>query len=228
MKNILYITLISFLLFSCGNNEPIAPKNTAPTTPTLVSPTNNKLCINNSVSFEWDFSIDAEKNPIIYQLQVSTDNQFSQNVNTIETTSNFQNIDLEKGKAYYWRVKATDNKNASSNYSSINNFYTEALALSNHLPFLPQIINPDNNSTIFSSDVTLRWSASDVDAADVLSYDLYLGTDNPPTLKVGNAISADYLYISSLQYSRIYYWRIIAKDNKGAETIGQVWNFKTN
>jgi hypothetical protein len=231
MRKILYITLISSLFFSCGGSkdEPIAePQNTAPTIPLLLAPSNSKLCINNSVTFEWAASTDAEKNPIVYQLQIASDNVFNQIVKTVEGTTISQTVDLEKGKAYYWRVKATDSKNASSNYSNIYSLYTEGLAQSNHVPFLPQLVRPALNSTISSATATLEWTASDPDVSDILSFDVYCGTDNPPTVKVGNSITTKSLNVTSLIPAKNYYWKVVVKDNKGGETIGQIWNFKTN
>ncbi len=231
MRKIVYITLLSSLFFSCGGggNEPISePQNTAPTIPSLVAPTNSKLCINNSVTFEWAASTDAEKNPIVYQIQIASDNLFGQIVKTLEGTSTIQTVDLEKGKAYYWRVKATDSKNAASKYSSTYSFYTEGVALSNHVPFSPQLVRPVLNSTLTATSATLEWTSSDVDATDVLSYDVYLGVDNPPASKVGSAISTTSFSVTSLLPTKNYYWKVVVKDNKGGETSGQVWNFKTN
>jgi hypothetical protein len=231
MKKILYITLISSLFFSCGGggNEPVGePQNTAPSIPSLVNPTNSKLCINNSVTFEWAASTDAEKNPIVYQLQIASDNLFAQIVKTIEGTTTIQTVDLEKGKAYYWRVKATDSKNAASNYSTTYSFYTEGIALSNHVPFLPQLVRPLLNSTIVGTTATLEWTASDADVTDILSYDVYCGVDNPPTSKVGSAITTTSFNVTSLLPTKNYYWKVVVKDNKGGETIGQIWEFKTN
>lgn len=231
MKKIIYITFISSLFFSCGGggNEPIGePQNTAPTIPSLVAPTNSKLCINNSVTFEWAASTDAEKNPIVYQIQIAADNLFTQIVKTLDGTALSQTVDLEKGKAYYWRVKATDSKNASSNYSSTYSFYTEGVALSNHVPFSPQLVRPGLNSIITSTTATLEWTASDADATDVLSYDIYFGIDNPPTSKLGSGISTTSFNVTSLLPTKNYFWKVVVKDNKGGETSGQVWNFKTN
>jgi hypothetical protein len=231
MRKIVYITLLSSLFFSCGGggNEPIAePQNTAPTIPLLVAPTNSKLCINNSVTFEWLASTDTEMNPIVYQIQIASDNLFTQNVKTLEGIGISQTVDLEKGKAYYWRVKATDSKNTSSNYSSTYSFYTEGVALSNHVPFSPQLLRPVLNSTITTTTASLEWTASDADATDVLSYDVYCGIDNPPIQKVGSAISTNSFNVTSLLPTRNYYWKVVVKDNKGGETIGQIWSFKTN
>lgn len=231
MKKNIYFIVIAGLLFSCGGGDSSSTEensNTAPTVPTLLAPTNNKLCINNAVSFEWNASTDAENNPITYQIQIATDNQFTQIVKTAEGTSNNQSLTLNKGLAYYWRVKATDSKNASSNYSGTYSFYTEADAVANHTPFLPQIVQPELNSFVNTTTATLKWTASDVDASDVLVYDVYFGTTSTPTAKVATNISTTSWTSTTLQAATNYYWKVVVKDNKGGETIGQVWSFKTN
>ena len=32
----------------------------------------------------------------------------------------------------------------------------------------------------------------------------------------------------AVEPTKQYFWRVVVKDNKGGETIGQVWKFKTN
>ena len=234
MRKIIYLASIALLFISCGGGGSDGPTptpeptNTAPTVPTLVVPATSSLCINNIVAFEWSASTDTENNPIVYQLQIATDNQFGQIVSTSEISSRTHSVTLDKGKAYYWRVKATDSKNASSAYSGTFSFYTEGNAVANHLPFLPEIIQPETNTTITGTTVVLKWFASDADAADVLTYDVYLGTTNPPTVKVAENRATSIFEAVSLQAATQYYWRIVVKDNKGGETRGQVWNFRTN
>ena len=233
MRNkIFLLSIVSILFVYCGGGEteptaPPEPVNTAPSIPVLNSPTNNKLCISNIVVFEWSASTDSEKNPITYQLQVATDNQFAQIVNTSEVSGTTQSVTLDKGKAYYWRVKATDSKNASSSYSTVYSFYTEGVALSNHLPFIPELISPVNNTVLNTTTATLKWSGSDVDTNDVLNYDVFFGTEsNPVTKVVDNKTTTS--FDVTIQPSKVYYWRVVFKDNKGGETTGQIWSFRTN
>lgn len=232
MKKHIYLLVIGFIVISCsgGGDSPSpspTPTNTAPTIPTLVAPSNNKLCIDNSVSFQWDASTDSNNDAIIYQIQVATDIQFAQIVRTLEGTSNSQTIALDKGIAYYWRVKATDSKSLSSNYSSTFNFYTEGVATVNHLPFSPELVQPALNSLINPATATLKWNSSDVDVNDILVYDVYFGTDNPPATKMGTNITTNTLDVITVA-SKKYYWKVIVKDNKGGEAIGQIWSFSTN
>ncbi len=231
MKKYIFITIISLLLFSCGGSEDSptvpAPVNTAPTTPTLVGPTNNKLCVSNLVVFQWNNSTYTSKDPIIFQLQVAKDQQFSQIVETSESSSNTKEITLQKNTAYYWRVKATDDKNLSSEYSDVNKFYTSGDAVTNYIPFAPELVLPVFNSTLGSTTATLEWKASDVDVNDKLVFDVYFGTENPPTLKAGENLEAKTLTVPIVA-TKEYYWKVVVNDNKGGETIGQTWQFKTN
>ncbi|MDP3944899.1 MAG: SusE domain-containing protein [Lutibacter sp.] len=176
MRNLLYITILSFGLTSCGgggDDTPPTPVNTAPTVPTLASPTNNLLCIDNVVNFTWNASTDVEGGTITYEIQVAKNNLFSPVSHTQTSTTNSKSITLEKGIAYYWRVKATDNKSASSNYSATFSLYTEGVGVTNYLPFSPVLVSPALNSVQTAATVNLQWTASDVDTSDIL-YSMYI------------------------------------------------------
>ncbi len=222
---------MSFLLFSCGGGDSPAPtpvvKNTAPTAPVLVVPANSKLCVDNTVVFQWNVSADAENDVITYQIQVARDSQFLQIVKTIDGSAISQNILLDKGLSYYWRVKATDSKSLSSDFSATYSFYTSGVAVTNYLPFSPVLLQPALNAALSSTTATLKWSASDVDVNDKLVYDVYFGTTNPPTAIISANIATSSLDVPVVA-STGYFWKIVVKDGKGGETIGQIWKFKTN
>jgi hypothetical protein len=225
MKKFIYYTIIGFLFISCSNGGDDT-NNTTPIAPTLVAPANNKLCLDNSVDFEWDITAVANKTTS-YQIQIAKDNQFTQIVKNINAVSDFQTIQLEKNMAYYWRIKATDSQNSLSNYSVTFKFYTAGEAVTNHLPFLPELVLPASNSVLNTATTKLSWTTTDVDATDILVYDVYFGTTNPPTQKISENLAATTLDVN-LNSSQEYYWKVLIKDNKGGETTGQVWKFKTN
>lgn len=233
MKNFIYLSIIGLLFTACGSGggddpEPAPPVvNTAPSIPVLTLPADNKLCLDNTVAFQWNASTDAQKDAIIYQVQIAKDNAFTQIVSTLDNSSLSTSAALEKNTAYYWRVKATDSKGLSSAYTSTFKFYTAGTAVVNHLPFAPELIHPIVNSALSTTTASLKWSASDVDTADVLTYDVYFGTANPPTAKVAENASIAAVDVT-LEAAKQYFWKVVVKDNKGGETIGQVWKFKTN
>lgn len=234
MKNLIYLSIVGLLFISCGGGgDDPAPtptpevKNVAPTIPTLVTPTDNKLCVDNTVAFQWNPATDANKDAIVYQIQVAKDNAFVQIVKTTEASTAGQTIALDKNTAYYWRIKATDSKGLSSDYSPTYKFYTAGDAVVNHLPFSPEIVEPALNTVLSTTTATLKWNAADVDATDVLTYDVYFGTTNPPTVKIVDNASAKTKEVT-LEAAKECFWKVVVKDNKGGETIGQVWRFKTN
>ncbi|OYX24316.1 MAG: hypothetical protein B7Z06_09055, partial [Flavobacteriales bacterium 32-35-8] len=146
------LSLVVFSSCSSGGDggsddpSPNPVQNTSPTTPGLNYPTNNLVCISNTINFQWNAAVDAQNDAITYQLQVATDNAFTQNLNSSTATALSKQITLIKGKSYYWRVKATDSKNASSSYSAVYNFYTEGEGVVNHVPFAPVLVTPILNS----------------------------------------------------------------------------------
>lgn len=233
MKNFIYLSIISLIFTACGSGgddpDPTpVPVNTAPTLPALVSPADNKLCLDNTVIFQWNQSSDTEKDAIVYQIQVAKDNGFTQIVSTLDGTANLTNTAvLDKNTAYYWRVKATDAKGLSSAYTATYKFYTAGVAVVNHLPFAPALSQPAINSVLNTSTAALTWTASDVDLSDVLKYDVYFGTVNPPTEKIAENITTLTTTVT-IEPTTQYFWRVVVKDDKGGETIGQVWKFKTN
>lgn len=229
MKNFIYLSIIGLLVSACGggSDDPETPQNEAPTVPTLVAPTDNKLCVDNTVSFQWNASTDANNDAITYHIEVAKDNSFSQIVKTVDVATNNTSIPLEKNTAYYWRIKATDSKGLSSISSSTFKLYTSGEAVVNHLPFAPELVEPSINIALTTATATLQWKATDVDATDVLTYDVYFGTTNPPTAKVSENTSST-SYAVTLEATKEYFWKVVVKDNKGGETIGQVWKFKTN
>jgi len=226
MKNFIYLSIISILFISCGDDSDSEDKNAAPTVPVITSPVDNELCVNNAVDFEWEESTDKNNDDITYLIEIAKDNQFTQIVTIEEGAFNSLNGELEKNTAYYWRIKAKDSQGLSSDYTSVYKFYTAGEAVVNHLPFSPELLTPTLNSVLTTTDYTLKWNATDADS-DILSYDVYLGTVNPPTSAITTNTSATSLNVK-LESAKEYYWKVVAKDNKGGETIGQVWKFKTN
>ncbi|MBL4724793.1 MAG: hypothetical protein JKY73_05355, partial [Lutibacter sp.] len=154
--------------------------------------------------------------------------QFSQIAHTLSNISEtLKTLTLEKGIAYYWRVKAVDAKNASSEYSSVYQFYTEGEGESNHLPFSPILVSPELSSVVTELTANLQWTASDVDTEDALTYDVYFGTENPPSVLSSENQSTTSLEVDLIS-STTYYWKVVVKDGQGGQTIGQIWSFSTD
>lgn len=231
MKNIILTILTGVLMVSCGGssdddsgNDDV---NTAPSKPSLSEPTNKLLCIDNNLTFKWNASTDADGDTIKYNLEVASDNTFKDikhsfsNLTTVSKT-----ILLNKGTAYYWRVKAKDSKGNDSDYSSVFQLYTEGIGEINYLPFSPVAVSPAIEATVSDLNSVLSWTGSHVTANSTLTYTVYLDINNPPTTEVANSIS-ETTYTSTLNPATTYYWKVVVKDENDGITHGQVWNFKT-
>ncbi|SDY02963.1 SusE outer membrane protein [Lutibacter oricola] len=237
MRKFLYLAVIAVGFWSCGGSSgggdtpptPEPEENNAPSSPSLTQPANNLLCIDNNLTFQWGAATDPDGDAVKYLLEISTNNQFSSIEHSFSNlTGTSKSVTLDKGVAYYWRVKATDTENASSGYSSTYQFYTEGVGIVNHLPFSPELISPVLNSVVTTAATTsLEWNASDADTADTLAYDVYFGTDNPPATVV-SADQAEKTYTATIAGTTTYYWKVVVKDDKGGATIGQVWKFTTD
>lgn len=201
-------------------------QNEAPSVPAQVFPLNNTLCIDNTVNFEWEPSIDQEQNPVEYRLEIAEDNSFSPSIINQTVNSTLRAVILERGKRFYWRVKAIDSNRAESAYSTPAQFIVEADAVSNYAPFAPVLVLPKMNSEIDGLTATLSWTSSDADE-DVLSYDVYLDTVNPPIAKVSENQLATSFDTGTLAAATTYYFRVNVKDGKGVTTVGPVWSFTT-
>jgi hypothetical protein len=229
-KTYVYLVVILGLMVSCGGSDkdPVeeTPDNRPPSVPNHVYPLNNTLCINNSVEFQWSKSEDLDNDFLKYKVEVSDNIGFTSIVQTKTVSTISTTIILEKGKAFYWRVKAIDAKNAESDFSTPSQFLTEGEGVTNHLPFSPDLIVPTPNEVIDGTSAILSWSASDADN-DALTFDVYLDTVNPPLAKVSENQTETTYSASNLSVATTYYFKVVVKDDKGGQTIGQVWSFKT-
>jgi len=230
MKNLILI-FISALLFSCGGSDGDVPdpapnpppvNNTEPAVPVMVTPNDDALCTDNPLDFVWNASIDPDGDSVQYEVQVATNNSFSEDIQTKTTSSTTHNFTLLKGTAYYWRLRAKDNKNNFSAYAATRKLYSEGEGVSNHLPYAATLISPELNANITDVTTILKWSASDVDN-DPLTYDVYFGKSNPPVLIAENITATEKSV--DLNEAITYYWKVVVKDDKGGESIGQVWSF---
>ncbi len=230
MKKIIYILILGLGFSSCGSDggggsDPVE-ENLKPSSPSQIYPSSNSLCIDNNVNFQWNTASDPNNDAVKYNLQIALDSQFSQieqDINNLTGTSRV--VSLDRGIAYYWRVKAIDSNNLAGDFSSNIQFYTEGDGVNNYLPFSPEIVQPNFNEVLNMSTTILEWDASDVDNDD-LTYDVYFGTDSNSLPKESeNQVSKTYEVI--LSSSTTYYWKIDVIDVHGGRTIGQTWTFKT-
>ncbi|WP_298553339.1 hypothetical protein [uncultured Algibacter sp.] len=234
MKKILYILVFSIIAASCSSGSSDDDggsdkgKDSTPSTPVLVFPSEDQLCIENTLNFTWNASTNEDGSSVIYTFEIATDNLFSNIVVSEVQTSLSKIVTLDKGVAYYWRVKAKSTKNIESDFSPVSQFYTEEIANTNNLPFSPANISPFLGQNFDSvSTIDLQWTASDVDK-DPLKFDVYFGKNKTALTLVSGDTDNTTLQVTVDTANTVYYWQVIAKDDKGAQTSSPIWEFKIN
>ena len=89
----------------------------------------------------------------------------------------------------------------------------------------PQIslVSPSNGTGIDYPKVMLKWNASDADE-DVMSFKVYLGTDQSPGL-ITSGLTSQY-YEARVSLDTNYYWRVVVSDGT-SEVSSAIYNFTT-
>jgi PKD repeat protein len=122
--------------------------------------------------------------------------------------------------AYQVKVKARDIYGKQSNWSM-----SLSVEMMNKVPFQPTSPSPQNGSINIQTNPVLSWTGTDPDG-DIMTYDVYFGTTNPPSKIVYNQSGSSF-NPGALYYQTTYYWKIISWDTFRAHTTGPVWSFTT-
>ncbi|MDX9857649.1 MAG: hypothetical protein RBT76_07660 [candidate division Zixibacteria bacterium] len=95
----------------------------------------------------------------------------------------------------------------------------------NKAPVAPSNPHPASGASNVSTTTQLAWQCSDPEG-DSITYDVSLGTSNPPPVVSNDQASSSYAP-GQLATSTTYYWKVTATDVKGASASGPVWSFST-
>lgn len=142
---------------------------------------------------------------------------------TSQTSNTYGPVQLAHYTIYYWKIVAKD-QYGSETSSPVLSFTTM-----NYPPQFNGSYTPANGATnipLTSPENKLSWSASDPTPGDVLTFDVYFGTSSPPPLVSSNQTAMNYKP-GQLDHWTIYYWKIVARDNHGAEAQSPILSFMT-
>jgi len=172
-----------------------------------------------------------------YNVYFGTNNPPSNIINGTNTASiTFDPGTLTGNTTYYWRIDST---NVAGTTAGIVWSFTTGASNNDRVyiggagdgwdwngsrpPAQVGLTNPVNGATDVSINPQLSWGA--VSGA---TYNVYLGTDNPPSNIINGTNTASITFDSgTLTGSTTYYWRIDST-NAGGTTVGIVWSFTTS
>lgn len=122
---------------------------------------------------------------------------------------------------YAIKAKAQDEYGDNSSYSNPS----LSVYMGNRPPDIPNSPIPGHGDDWVEIDTLLEWNCVDPDS-DILSYNIYFGSNNPPPLVKTNHTLPSF-QPGTLEPNTYYYWMIEAYDAYGAITIGPLWEFLT-
>jgi len=175
---------------------------TAPSVPTLIAPANGATVPTTTVNFSWQPSAYAAS----YQIQIATDNGFTNIVYDQTTTNtNYTQVFTTPG-THYWRVRGI-NGFGNGVWSTVRSVTVTALP-----PATPVLIAPINASSVLGRTVNFSWEAS----VGATSYQIQIATDN-----VFTNILHDHIVTTTSRTQLLttppmtFYWRVRAKNING-------------
>jgi len=113
---------------------------------------------------------------------------------------------------------------ATDSHGSVVNGPTWTFTIDN-FPDLPSNPSPVTGSSVVGTMQTLSWTGSDPDSNDILHYDVYLDTANPPAIKVFADQTSPSVPAMTFNRGTTYYWKVVATDNHGAAASSPIWSF---
>ena len=134
---------------------------------------------------------------------------------------------LDNTTEYKWYVKVDDSYDNITEPEGTGSYWSFTTGpIANNPPFIPSDPDPVNHATSVNINVNLSWLGGDPDCGDIVTYDIYFGTNNNPPLYESNYSTTSY-NPGNINSNTKYYWKIISIDNYGANTSGPIWDFTT-
>ena len=188
--------------------------------PILVWPALGENINDNTPTLDWGDVI-VVRQPIIYNLQVDNDPDFSSPVVNVTglTTSNYTTPELAEG-LWYWRTNARDNAGITSAWSASRSFRVDIT-----VPATPTLLGPADGTVTTDSTPTFRWTAV-IDVSMPVTYELQVDNDagfGSPEINISRL--ADNTYTPTIALAdENYSWRVRAQDNAGnTSDLSSIW-----
>lgn len=220
-----------FAIFTCskgdsGGEDTTPPVVNDPTAATLVFPDANSECTEgtnitpteSTIKFQWN----AGKHTDSYNLQLK--DLTAGSTTSYSTLENSLSIKLKRGNPYSWSVVSRSNKASTTASSATWKFFNAGEGVSSYAPFPAEAVSPVIGASVQNGNITLEWSASDVDN-DIESYDIYFGETKTPA-EYKTEITETALNNVTVEAGKTYYWSIKTKDTQGNISNSDIFIFK--
>ena len=201
---------------------PGAP-NDPPSTPCNPDPSNNDDSVPVGTSLDWGCGTDPDGDDVVYVVYFSVGTAATDSVATTSVREYSLPAPLQHSQSYAWRIEARDDRGGVTSGPTWR-FTTVA---QNQPPNAPCNPDPDDGKENVSPDsLRLRWGCGmDPDDADDVTWDVYFGLTPDPQF-IDSVDERNYR-VGGVDEFTTYYWKIVARDDRGGVTEGPVWHFTT-
>lgn len=191
--------------------------NSPPIPPSNPNPSDNATDIDVNADLSWECGTLYFYNIYFEAGDPTPDVLVSEN----QTEKNYDPGKMNYSTQYYWQVVSWNILGEPAT-GPVWSFNSEE----NAPPNPPSDPTPPHGALNVSVIANLFWESSDPDD-DNLTYDVYFGDSNPPPKVMSNQ-SEEMYDPGTMNYSTLYYWKIIIWDEYGAKATGSLWNFTTS
>jgi YD repeat-containing protein len=184
-----------------------APSPPAP--PTLISPIDDQVVADTTVTFNWSSVAGANK----YQVEVSPQSDFTPQFHWNGTSgTSFTYTDFPNdGTQYYWRARSSNDGGASwSDWSAAETFINGTGAP----PAPPTLISPIDDQVVADTTVTFNWSS--VAGANKYQVEVSPQSDFTPQFHWNGTSGTSFTYTDFPNDGTQYYWRARSSNDGGA------------
>ena len=137
----------------------------------------------------------------------------------------FEDPDVEGNHDYVYRVRAMLMDEAGPVNSEASN--EEHIAIANQAPEPPNTPTPLAGSQVLTLQPTFGWAGGDPDALDTVTWRLSLWSEGVPRANHEPLAQPNWIQEDALLANTLYVWQVLARDDRGGETLGSIWTLET-
>ncbi|KYK20377.1 hypothetical protein AYK24_03815 [Thermoplasmatales archaeon SG8-52-4] len=194
--------------------------NDAPNTPSNPDPNDEETGVYINTDVSWTGG-DPDGDDVTYDVYFGTSPSPPLVSENQSSTSYDPSGILDFETTYYWKIVAWDEFDESSTGPTWS-FTTEE----NLPPNTPSSPDPEDGATDVAIDDIIKCTGGDPNPGDIIKYDIYFGTSNPPPLVKEDSSQAAY-DPGTMNVNTTYYWQVNSEDSEGLTATGPIWHFTT-
>ncbi len=188
--------------------------NLPPATAKLLNPLNNLTTRYFMPRFDWEEGFDTDiKGGISTQTLVYWNNFDTTTVNLLPGTSFYiPSVPLLNFTTYFWKIIIYDNGNPPPVLSSET--VVRTFLILNNYPTEFQLLSPNNNEIVISSEVSFSWQSSSDPEGTLITYKIDFSSYSTFNFYISSETTNNNIILPVVQDNTTFYWRVISFDEE--------------